>query len=51
MYRTAESLALPLVLPNRCFDRCFGMESFEVAKRVPPEQEIHVSYLAVYPLS
>ena len=27
------------------------MESLEVAERVPPEQEIHVSYLAVYPLS
>ena len=27
------------------------MESIEAAERVPPEQEIHVSYLAVYPLS
>ena len=44
---TESHRGLPLALPGRCF----LMESIEAAERVPPEQEIHVSYLAVYPLS
>lgn len=50
LYRTAESLAA-FRWRSRAAGRCFVMESLEVAERVPPEQEIHVSYLAVYPLS
>jgi hypothetical protein len=38
---------LPLALPGRCF----MIVSELGTRRVPPEQEIHVSYLAVYPLS